>query len=222
MACHELRMSSPVSRGLRCMGCALDPAQWLACRRPTGRALGRRSSCPLGPIALLGLAGVATVLLSGCASPVAGVQGMGLLLTGAHNAMQMPPESRPRANIRAIVEPSSLTDDERARLARIPAHEADPGQTFPAATEIHGYSCLRAMLNQPSPGYWTPTLSEQYGHTPLEAAITQLRIGALRRGASAVILSNCALNPVYDIRTDCHETWVCTGMAVEVERSSHR
>nr|MBP6110742.1 hypothetical protein [Rhodocyclaceae bacterium]MBP6280384.1 hypothetical protein [Rhodocyclaceae bacterium] len=63
---------------------------------------------------------------------------------------------------------------------------------------------------------WRPVLNELNGLTPEAAALTQLRLKALKKGANAVAAPVCTHNVGIDWGNNCFESWVCTGQAVLV------
>lgn len=55
------------------------------------------------------------------------------------------------------------------------------------------------------------------GNTSEEAAMTQLKIKAVKVGANAIIYPTCSQDASVDWGNNCWESWVCVGEAVVIE-----
>ncbi|MGB8855392.1 MAG: hypothetical protein WCC58_01825 [Burkholderiales bacterium] len=63
---------------------------------------------------------------------------------------------------------------------------------------------------------WRPPLSDTNGRTPEEAALTQLKLTAVRAGGNAIFSHACVHGDSIDWSNNCFETWICRGEAARV------
>ncbi|MGB9150262.1 MAG: hypothetical protein WCB36_08450 [Burkholderiales bacterium] len=63
---------------------------------------------------------------------------------------------------------------------------------------------------------WRPPLSDANGRTPEEAALTQLKLTAVRAGGNAIFSHACVHGDSIDWSNNCFETWICRGEATRL------
>lgn len=112
-----------------------------------------------------------------------------------------------------IVDASTLTAQEQARLQQVQVFDARPGLEGKQAGEVVGLSCKLTAALFVFKWTWKPALNEANGLTPEDAARTQLRIKAMQAGANAVVAPRCTHNDAIDWGNNCFESWRCTGLA---------
>ena len=136
-------------------------------------------------------------LLSGCAA----TSGSG---SGAAAPTAEPP----------VVEDTSRLSAEDLRLLQaVRIHESNKGLVVVSKGPVAGLACKVAVGFFAPQWIWKPALSEIDGGTPQLAAMTQLKLRAVRRGGNAVIAPTCAHNEWFDWKNGCVESWVCEGQA---------
>lgn len=115
-----------------------------------------------------------------------------------------------------IEETSKLPEAEQGRLKQIKFIESAEGQGGTAKGEVVGLACKLTVALLVFKWTWQPELGDTNGRTPEEAARTQLRLKAMKRGANAVAAPSCVHKDGIDWGNNCFESWVCTGQAVFV------
>lgn len=76
------------------------------------------------------------------------------------------------------------------------------GINYNSQGKIKGISCKGSALS---------------GNTSKEAAMTQLKIKAIKVGANAVLYPTCSQDASVDWSNNCWESWVCIGEAALIE-----
>lgn len=119
-----------------------------------------------------------------------------------------------------FVDVTKLSADELSQLAAIQVREAsqEPGDV--ARGKVTGLACSLSVAPLVPIFFWTPPLSAANGRTPKSVAMTQLKIKALKLGADAVLSPSCVHHEIVDWGNNCFESWICTGDAVQTQRSN--
>ena len=112
-----------------------------------------------------------------------------------------------------VVDASTLSTQELARLQQVKVFDAGPGPEATPTGEVVGLSCKLTAALFVFKWTWKPGLNEANGLTPEEAARNQLRIKAMLSGANAVVAPRCTHKDGIDWGNNCFESWRCTGQA---------
>lgn len=156
---------------------------------------------PTGRLTIRLLLGILP-MLSGCASIGIGYGG-----DSAYNA----------AFRTKIEDASKLTPNEQVRLKEIKIIASVEGLNSVPRGEVVGLSCKLTVALLVFKWTWRPVLNETNGLTPEEAALTQLRLKAMQKGANAVAAPSCTHKDGVDWGNNCFESWICSGQAVLVQ-----
>ena len=143
---------------------------------------------------------VAYLQVSGCASVVAGVAA-DVVYTEVF---------RPR-----IEDASKLSAQELERVRGIPILASEGAQAHIVVGNVKGLACEVSVAPLIPVFYWVPKLSDANGNTPEEVAMMQLKLAARRVGANALLAPSCKHSEGIDWATNCFDSWVCAGVAVQ-------
>ena len=97
---------------------------------------------------------------------------------------------------------SDLSVEQLKQLRGIQLYESDRGLNFTSHGRIKGISCKGSA--------WS-------GGSREEAAMTQLKIKAVKAGATGILYPTCSHDVSVDWGNNCWESWVCVGEAVTVQ-----
>jgi hypothetical protein len=111
-----------------------------------------------------------------------------------------------------ITDASKLSSEEQKRLQQVKILESAAKLEGTPKGEVVGLACKLAGFKW----VWEPALNEVNGLTPEDAALTQLRLKAMQKGANTVVAPSCTHKDV-DWGKDCFESWLCTGQAFLIQ-----
>ena len=94
---------------------------------------------------------------------------------------------------------SDLTAEQLRQVHDIQLLENDKGIKYTSLGKVKGISCKGSWLS---------------GNTNKEAAMTQLKIKAVKLNADAILYPTCSHDASVDWGNNCWESWVCVGEAV--------
>jgi len=114
-----------------------------------------------------------------------------------------------------FVDVAKLSAEELRQLDAMQVREARDGLVYVSRGKVTGLACSLSVAPLVPVFFWTPPLSEVNGRTPKEAAMTQMRVKALKLGANAVLSPSCVHHDIVDWGNNCFESWACTGEAME-------
>jgi len=97
---------------------------------------------------------------------------------------------------------SDLSVGQLKTLHEIKLYENADGLNYVSLGKIKGISCKGSAFS---------------GGTEKEAAITQLKIKALKINANAVLYPTCSHDSSVDWGNNCWESWVCIGEAIRIK-----
>ena len=115
-----------------------------------------------------------------------------------------------------IEDPSQLPTDELRQLELVQLYNSDQGLSYVSKGRVAGLSCKLSIAPLIPVWVWKPALSELNGKTPEDAAMTQLKIKALKSGGNAVLSPTCTHKDGLDWGNNCFESWMCVGHAIQV------
>ncbi len=110
-----------------------------------------------------------------------------------------------------IEDTATLSADELRDLTRVQIYSANTGLTYTSVGQIESLSCRETTR-------WIPALSEINGRTPEEAAMTQLKVKAIKAGGNAILAPTCVHHSKMDWGNNCFASWICTGVAIRLEQ----
>ncbi|MBW2021042.1 MAG: hypothetical protein JRI65_13780 [Deltaproteobacteria bacterium] len=96
----------------------------------------------------------------------------------------------------------SLSSEQLRRLNSIKIYESAEGLNYTEVGEVKGLSCKGSPFS---------------GDTRKDAAMTQLKIKAVKANANAILYPVCSHDASVDWGNNCWESWVCIGIAARVE-----
>lgn len=97
---------------------------------------------------------------------------------------------------------SDLSMEQLKQMRGIQLYESDQGLKYTSYGRIKGISCKGSA--------WS-------GGTKEDAAMTQLKIKAIKVRANGILYPTCSHDVSVDWGNNCWESWVCVGEAVAVE-----
>lgn len=97
---------------------------------------------------------------------------------------------------------SELSSEQLKALRSIETYEQDIIKPYETLGRIKGLSCKGSAFS---------------GDTSQAAAMTQLKIKAVKLEANGILYPTCVLDNSVDWGNNCWESWVCVGDAVLVE-----
>ena len=97
---------------------------------------------------------------------------------------------------------SDLSVEQLKSIHEIKLYEKADGLDYVSLGKIKGLSCKGSAFS---------------GDTEKEAAITQLKIKALKLNANAILYTTCSHDSSIDWGNNCWESWVCVGEAVRIK-----
>lgn len=153
-------------------------------------------------------------LLSGLRTVIAAVAGV-----GTSGCAVVGDKAYSAAFRTPVVDAAKLSAEELRQLTAIQVREAsqEPGDV--SRGKITGLACSLSVAPLVPIFFWTPPPSAVNGGTPKAVAMTQLKIKALKLGADAVFSPSCVHHEILDWGNNCFESWICTGEAVQTQRT---
>ena len=106
------------------------------------------------------------------------------------------------AGLGQIERVSDLSLEQLRKLNEIKFYENADGLNYASLGKIKGLACKGSAFS---------------GDTEKGAAITQLKIKALKLNANAILYSACSHDSSVDWGNNCWESWVCIGEAVRIK-----
>lgn len=106
------------------------------------------------------------------------------------------------AGLGQIERVSDLSTEQLRQVQNIRLYDNDKGLNYRSLGKIKGISCKGSALS---------------GNTKEDAAITQLKIKAMKVNANAILYPICSHDASVDWGNNCWESWVCVGEAISVE-----
>lgn len=106
------------------------------------------------------------------------------------------------AGLGQIERVSDLSTQQLRQVNGVKLYDNEQGLKYTSLGKIKGLSCKGSALS---------------GSTEKEAAMTQLKIKAVKAGANAVLYPTCSHDASVDWGNNCWESWVCVGEAIVVE-----
>lgn len=97
---------------------------------------------------------------------------------------------------------SDLSPQELRNLRNIKFYETDDNIKYTPLGSIKGISCKGSAVS---------------GNTKEDAAMTQLKIKAVKMNANAIFFATCSHDASVDWGNNCWESWVCVGEAGRIE-----
>jgi len=97
---------------------------------------------------------------------------------------------------------SDLSMEQLRQVHNIRLYDNDKGLNYKPLGQIKGISCKGSAFS---------------GDTKEEAAMTQLKIKAIKVNANAILYPTCSHDASVDWGNNCWESWVCVGEAAWVE-----
>jgi RcsF lipoprotein len=97
---------------------------------------------------------------------------------------------------------ADLSPQELKNLRTIKFYESDNNMKYTSLGRIKGVSCKGSAMS---------------GDTKEDAAMTQLKIKAVKINANAIFYSTCSHDASVDWGNNCWESWVCVGEAARIE-----
>ncbi len=114
-----------------------------------------------------------------------------------------------------FVDATQLSEHERQQLGAMRIYDSSEALTFASLGKVTGLACSLSVAPLVPVFYWNPPLSDINGKTPQEVAMTQMKLKALKLGASAVVAPSCEHHEWVDWGNNCFESWACTAEAVQ-------
>ncbi len=88
------------------------------------------------------------------------------------------------------------------QLQEIKLYDSPEGLNYDSLGKVKGISCKGSAFS---------------GNTEKDAAITQLKIKALKVGSNAILYTTCSHDSSVDWGNNCWDSWVCVGEAVRLK-----